>query len=329
MGALEIERPFLGPLHRFLSLHPRSSVREVPPYIRLFLRCLADRVSSSRHYNCAVSTEGTTVAPRVYAQASNERTWIRGWFPQRDEMASSMSEGRDGFHSNSRRKTGFGSAPLAENPLLSFHFAVLVTKKHRRPRERCSADQADEHQVSRIRSAHGTGYVHEENELADGRSRTATRKILTRACVSTSMSARCAGTSWQQPWKQGVQQNASLKRHESKEHSRTDRGERGGGGQRNGYVCRARGGIAAQRKNPVPWTSPVSSDSKAESSYSPSASFPLLFYLSFALSLLLLPFPSFPFCASSVQTGSYTARCAGVFLFSRILVRPGPEPLTQ
>ena len=82
-GALELERPFLGPLYRLMSLHPRSSVRRVPPYVRFFLRCLAERVSGSRHYNCAVSMESTTVASRVDAQASSERTGIGGWFPQR------------------------------------------------------------------------------------------------------------------------------------------------------------------------------------------------------------------------------------------------------
>ena len=29
-GALEFERPFLGPLYRFLTIHPRNSVRRVP-----------------------------------------------------------------------------------------------------------------------------------------------------------------------------------------------------------------------------------------------------------------------------------------------------------
>ena len=85
VGALELERPFLGPLYRFMSLHTRSSVRKVPPYVRFFLRNLADRVSGSRHYNCAVSMESTMVAPRVDAQASTERTGIGGWFPHRGQ----------------------------------------------------------------------------------------------------------------------------------------------------------------------------------------------------------------------------------------------------
>ena len=85
VGTLELERPFLGPLYRFMSLHPRSSVRRVPPYVRFFLCYLAERVSGSRHYNCAVSLKSTTVAPRVDAQASSERTGIGGWFPQRGQ----------------------------------------------------------------------------------------------------------------------------------------------------------------------------------------------------------------------------------------------------
>ena len=68
-----------------MSLHPRSSVRKVPPYVRFSLRYLADRVSGSRHYNCAVSMESTTVAPRVDAQASSERTGIGGWFLHRGQ----------------------------------------------------------------------------------------------------------------------------------------------------------------------------------------------------------------------------------------------------
>ena len=76
VGALELERLFLGPPHRFMSLHPQSSVRRVPPYVSFFLRYLADRISDSRHHNCAVSMESTTVAPRVDAQASSERTGI-------------------------------------------------------------------------------------------------------------------------------------------------------------------------------------------------------------------------------------------------------------
>ena len=32
-GALEHERPFLAPLYKFLTMHPRNSIRRVPPYV--------------------------------------------------------------------------------------------------------------------------------------------------------------------------------------------------------------------------------------------------------------------------------------------------------
>ena len=40
-GALEYERPFLGPLYRFMSLHLRNSVQTVPAYVSFFLRHIA------------------------------------------------------------------------------------------------------------------------------------------------------------------------------------------------------------------------------------------------------------------------------------------------
>ena len=36
-GALEHERPFLGPLYKFLILHPRNAMRRVPPYVSFIL----------------------------------------------------------------------------------------------------------------------------------------------------------------------------------------------------------------------------------------------------------------------------------------------------
>ena len=81
VGALELERPFLGPLYRFMSLHPRISVRKVRGYVRFFLRYLADQVAETRHYYCAVELHASTLAPRVDAQANSIRTGIGGWFP--------------------------------------------------------------------------------------------------------------------------------------------------------------------------------------------------------------------------------------------------------
>ena len=80
-GALEFERPFLGPLYRFLTIHPRNSVRRAPPYVGFILRHLSVQVERSRHYQCAAELVASEVAPRVDAQASGERTGIGGWYP--------------------------------------------------------------------------------------------------------------------------------------------------------------------------------------------------------------------------------------------------------
>ena len=80
-SALEFERPFLSPLYRFLTLHPRGSVRRLPAYVIFVLRYLADRIQESRHYDCAARLESSILAPRVDAQASDERTGVGGWCP--------------------------------------------------------------------------------------------------------------------------------------------------------------------------------------------------------------------------------------------------------
>ena len=84
-GALEYERPFLGPLYRFMSLHPRDSVRAVPPYVSFFLRHLAAQISECRHYDCSMKMYPDQFAPRVDAQASADRTGIGGWYPHVDQ----------------------------------------------------------------------------------------------------------------------------------------------------------------------------------------------------------------------------------------------------
>ena len=53
-GALEYEKPFMGPLYRFLSLHPRGSIRRVPAYVTFILKYLAHQVSQTRHFPCAM-----------------------------------------------------------------------------------------------------------------------------------------------------------------------------------------------------------------------------------------------------------------------------------
>ena len=83
-GALEHERPFQAPLYKFLTMHPRNAVRRVPPYVSFILRYLAGEISKKRHYQCGTSVTAADCAPRVDAQASDDRTGIGGWFPARD-----------------------------------------------------------------------------------------------------------------------------------------------------------------------------------------------------------------------------------------------------
>ena len=84
-GALEYERPFLAPLYKFMSLHPRGSVRKVPAYVSFFLAHLSRQIEENRHYSCATEQRSSAVSPRVDAQASESRTGLGGWLPVLDE----------------------------------------------------------------------------------------------------------------------------------------------------------------------------------------------------------------------------------------------------
>ena len=44
VGALEHERPFLGPLYKFMTMDPRNAVRRIPPYVGFILRYLAGQI---------------------------------------------------------------------------------------------------------------------------------------------------------------------------------------------------------------------------------------------------------------------------------------------
>ena len=83
-GALEYEKPCMGPLYRFLSLHPRGSIRRVPAYVTFILKYLAHQVSQTRYFPCSMNITSIEQAPRVDAQASSERTGIGGWLPELD-----------------------------------------------------------------------------------------------------------------------------------------------------------------------------------------------------------------------------------------------------
>ena len=52
-GALEHERPFLGNLYRFISVHPRDSTRTIPPFVKFFFAISPTR-SPSRGTTSAV-----------------------------------------------------------------------------------------------------------------------------------------------------------------------------------------------------------------------------------------------------------------------------------
>ena len=84
-GALEHERPFLAPLYKFLTMHPRDSVRRVPPYVTFILRYVSRETSLKRHYDCGTKISSADCTPRVDVQASDCRSGISGWFPALDE----------------------------------------------------------------------------------------------------------------------------------------------------------------------------------------------------------------------------------------------------
>ena len=84
-GALEHERPFLAPLYKFLTVHPRDSIRRVPPYVSFIMKYLSREISLKRHYDCGTKISSVGCTPRVDAQASDSRTGIVGWFPALDE----------------------------------------------------------------------------------------------------------------------------------------------------------------------------------------------------------------------------------------------------
>ena len=79
-GVLEHERPFMAPLYKFMTIHPRHSVQAVASFVAFFLRFLAGQIEQRRHCACAVQTYPPS-AVRVDAQASAERTDIGGWLP--------------------------------------------------------------------------------------------------------------------------------------------------------------------------------------------------------------------------------------------------------
>ena len=113
-GALEHERPFLAPLYKFLTMHPRDSIRRLPPHVSFILKYLSREISLKRHHDCGTKISSAGCSPRVDDQASDSRTGIGGWFPALDEERRlstwrsswfSLEITREDFHGCLRRGT--------------------------------------------------------------------------------------------------------------------------------------------------------------------------------------------------------------------------------
>ena len=65
-GALEHERPFLGPLYKFISIHPRNSIRRIPSYVSFILQYCqqksrrSDIINAGRELRRLIAHRGST-----------------------------------------------------------------------------------------------------------------------------------------------------------------------------------------------------------------------------------------------------------------------------
>ncbi len=83
-GALEYERPFLGPLYSFLATCKTDAARSLPRFVAIACQHLADRISLRRSYPSAVVRRRAATAPRVDARAEGNVIGIGGWEPRND-----------------------------------------------------------------------------------------------------------------------------------------------------------------------------------------------------------------------------------------------------
>ena len=109
-GALEHERPFLAPLYKFLTMHPRGSVRRVPPYVSFILKYLAREVSLKRHYDCGTKISPAGCTPRVDGQANDSRTGKVDGFRHLMRMGELARGDPPGFHLRLPRRIFRGSS---------------------------------------------------------------------------------------------------------------------------------------------------------------------------------------------------------------------------
>ena len=134
-GALEHERPFLCPLYRFISIHPRNATRKVPPYVTFIPRYLSAEIKKKRHYSCGTKLTTADCSPRVDAQASLQRTGIGGWFPAIDEKGKLNPWVSDWFSMEIRKEDFLWIFEKGDRPSLVISTleapAVLVALKLR------------------------------------------------------------------------------------------------------------------------------------------------------------------------------------------------------
>ena len=79
------------------NLHPRDSVRAVPPFVSFFLRHLAEQISECRHHDCSTKMYPDQLAPRML--------WLRSGFRSRSPKLSGCGSLRGALnrHSSSLR----------------------------------------------------------------------------------------------------------------------------------------------------------------------------------------------------------------------------------
>ena len=86
VSALEYERPFLAPLYRFMTMHPRRSTRRVPAYVRFILNYIAEEVSGTRHYPRDSVLWNQTCSPEwMHRQVTTVREWEKGYLTLTDQ----------------------------------------------------------------------------------------------------------------------------------------------------------------------------------------------------------------------------------------------------
>jgi hypothetical protein len=80
-GALEFDKPFLGPLFSFAAFGAKESIRTLPVFVLLVVRFLRDRLRKRRMYPCATTEGGPVGEYRVDAKAEGQDVSVAGWEP--------------------------------------------------------------------------------------------------------------------------------------------------------------------------------------------------------------------------------------------------------